>query len=223
MIEEIENNINLLTKGWTERVEYGKPVKYHRGQCNKTEPCECPLVSEKRVKSVPHPGLLEQLRKFQQWGDKGAEPRAERTAPNKPGSRPNADAGFFALDEITVEAYSFYDRIASEAGRDRTLGLQNVDVVLNGLPYQLGQIQGDYPHLVRDALAATRRWVNTAERTLGLKTSEVTFKNTSCGECSGPLVVGRDLHRTDVRCVDCGNRYRMNDWMKLYEGGHRAP
>lgn len=217
MIAEITENIKLLTTEQVEHVDYVKPVAYHRGHCNKTEPCECPVVREARSKTIRNPGLLQQLKEYPNWGDRGAEPKAERPSPNKPGSRPNTNPGFFALDEISVETTRFYDRIAREAGRDPTLGLLPLEQILHALPYQFMQIEDDYPHLVREGLAATRRWVNLAQRTLGLLTSEVAFSDTCCGECGGALVVGRDTQRTDVRCIACGNRYKMEDWMRLYE------
>lgn len=217
MISEITENVNLLINVQSERIEYVKPVTYHRGHCNKTEPCDCPVVKEQRSKTLRNPGLLQQLRDYPNWGDTGAEPKAERPSPNKPGSKPNTNPGFLALDEITVETNTFYDRIAREAGRDPTLGLQPIEHVLSALPYQFSQIEADYPHLVRDGLAATRRWVAIAQRTLGLLTSEATFTDTCCGECGGALAVGRDTQRTDVRCTACGNRYRMQDWVRLYE------
>ncbi|MGW0682898.1 hypothetical protein ACWD2L_05990 [Streptomyces sp. NPDC002754] len=222
MIDEIKENVSLLTTVQIEQVEYVKLVPYHRGHCNKTEPCNCPVVRERRSKTLRNPGLLQQLKDYPSWGDRGAEPKAERPSPNKPVSRPNTNAGFLALDEITVETYMFYDRIAREAGRDPTLGLQAVEHVLTTLPYQFMQIQDDYPRLVEEGLAATRRWITIAQRTLGQLTSEGTFKDTSCGNCGGTLAIGRDTQRTDVRCVDCGLRYRMDDWMGLYEQGQAS-
>lgn len=217
MIEEIRENVSLLTTVQTERVEYVKPVTHHRGHCNKTEPRDCPVVRENRSKTVRNPGLLQQLKEYQSWGDCGAEPQGERPSPNKPGSRPNTRAGFFTLDAITVEAYMFYDRIAREAGRDPGLGLQPVEQVLTALPYQFQQIQDAYPHLVEEGLTATKRWATMAQRTLGQLTSEAPFQDTSCGECGGALVVGRDVHKTGVRCTSCRLRYKMQDWMDLLQ------
>lgn len=230
-IARIEENIKQLTTGWQEKIEYDKPVKYHQGGCADGTGCACPVVNEKRSKYIRHKPLLEQLREYARHVDLGAEPQAERGSPNKSGSKPPASmAGFHALDEIHIEAYSLTDRVMRESGRSKTFGVdyKKLAAMLDQLPYQCRQIVTDYPHLVGDILAATGKWVDMAKRVLGFKTSEVMFRDTVCGECGGALLVGRDPNKTDVRCggtpstPSCGTKYPMSQWLELYEKGRRA-
>lgn len=230
-IKRIEENIRLLTSGWGDRVEYNLPVVYHRAHCEvavtKNGACECPAINEKRSKWVTSPGLLDQLQEYAKHADLGAEPRAERGTPGKAKSRPPTSmAGFFLLDEIIAEAYTLVDRVMREAGR--TAEIMPIRGVLNQLPYQCRQIIDDYPHLVNEIWSATAKWVEKAQRVLGIRTSEGTFADTVCGDCGGALAIGRDLTRTDVRCIGtpaaraCGKRYGLRDWMSLYEKGKSA-
>lgn len=212
-IKKIEENVDLLTKGWREKVEYTKPVDYG----------DQGIIKEWRVKHVWRPGLIEQLQEYAKFADTGAEPKAERGVPGKQKSRPPANmAGFHLLDEITVEAYTLADRISQEGGRSSSISTWALRDVLNTLPYQCRQIgEGD---LADDIAHSVHTWVDKAQRVLGLKTSESMFADTVCGDCGGGLAVGRDPRRTDVRCCGtpsappCGKRYGPADWLKLYEG-----
>lgn len=229
-IKKVEADIKLLNQGWRDKVEYMLPVVYHRPHCESTgngNACECPIVNEKRSKHVTSPGLLQQLEEYGKHVDLGAEPKAERGSPGKSKSRPPGDMnGFHTLDEIIAEAYTITDRIMREAGRSAEV--MPIREVLNQLPYQCRQIVDDYPHLVEDIAHATGRWVDKAQRALGIKTTETVFANTVCGDCGGALAVGRDLRRTDVRCVGtpaakaCGRRYPMSEWVGLYEKGRKS-
>lgn len=211
-IKRMEEDVDLLTKGWREKVEYYKPVDYG----------DQGVIKEKRVKNVWRPALIEQLGEYAKHADTGAEPKAERGVPGKSKSRPPANmAGFHALDEITVEVTNLVDRIVREAGRSPNISTWALRDALNTLPYQCRQIIDSHPALVDDIAHAVHTWVDRAQRTLGLKTSTSMFADTVCEDCSGALTVGRDPMRTEVRCAGtpsappCGRRYTRDDWMRL--------
>jgi len=213
-IKKIEENIDLLIKGWREKVEYYKPVDYG----------DQGIIKEKRVKHVRRPGLIEQLAQYAKHADTGAEPKSERGVPGKQKSRPPANmAGFHLLDEITVEANTLIDRVVREAGRSADIGTLPLRDTLATLPYQCRQIIDSHPPLVDDIAHAVHTWVDRAQRVLGLKTSEAMFADTVC-DCGGALAVGRDVMRTDVRCAgspsapSCGKRYGPADWLRLAQG-----
>lgn len=227
-IEKIRDNCALLTHGWQEKIEYKVPVTYHTTGCEQNVGCTCPVTNEARARTVKHPGLLNQLEEFQQHRDSDRGPRAERGAPHAGGSRPPGElGGFLTLDEIVAEVYTVVDRVLDEGGRDRSYAACSIRDVLNGLAYQMEQIERDRPDLVHDIIRATDRWVAKAKASLRLTVASATLADTVCGNCGGGLVVAWD-NSTDVACAGtpaappCGETYPMSEWLSLYERGRRA-
>lgn len=231
--ERIATNADLLTSGWSERVEYFVEVATHA--CGRTAPlstahCDCPTEKEKRSRGLRRPGLLEQLGDLKKHKDTDREPKAERGAPRvKTAGRPPGDlAGFFALDEITADVYATTDRVYEEAGRDRSYtATLPVREVLNGLAYQCGRFADERPDLVHELAKATDKWVRTAKQALRLTVSDAIFGDTLCGNCEvGGLAISWD-NSSDVRCIGtpgqppCGHSYPMSEWVSLYEKGRR--
>jgi hypothetical protein len=231
LVERVQENCDLLTKGWRERVEYTEPVKYHDQGCafsGTPAPCECRVENEKRVRHVQQQGLLNQLRLYTKSKDTDRNPKSARAAPRvkTPKMHPELN-GFFTLDEITCDAYMVIDRVMDEGGRDRNLVSNELTFVLSRLPYQMHEIVRDHPDLVRDMMKATDRWVAKARATLNLTVSDAMFADTVCGNCGGGLAVAWD-GSSDVRCVGspseppCGETYPMSEWVALYEKGRKG-
>jgi hypothetical protein len=188
------------------------------------------VANENRTKTVRQPGLLVQLKEFQQHKDTDRERKAERGAPRvKTAGKPPGDlAGFFTLAEITCEAYTFIDRILTEAVRDRSVAALPIKDTLRGLPYQVSQFADTHPDLAHECAKATRRWLDKARRTLKLVTGDAMFAETVCGNCGvGALAIAAD-NSSEVRCVGtpaeppCGETYGMGDWVGLYEQGRAS-
>jgi hypothetical protein len=223
LLELLDVNCKALYSGWREKVDYKVPVTYHSDDCTRPPRCECPVVEEKRTREVQRPGLLDQLREFQQNKDVDRNPKAERAAPRvkKPKLHPELN-GFLTLDEITCEAYMMLDRIFEEVGRDRTWLSQSVKGIMMGLVYQVSQFAGQRPDLARQVLNATTRWVYAARRTLNVTVSDAMLEGVVCGNCGGGLTVAWD-NSSEVRCIGkpdeppCGHTYPKEEWVSLYE------
>lgn len=219
LLRRVRHNCRQLARGWEERVEYSIPVQYGDE-----------VKHEKRVRNISRPGLLEQLRKYQQNKDVDRNPKAARGAPRvkTPKMHPEL-AGAFTLDEITADAYTTLDRIFEEGERDRTVLAQPLqEVLLNVVPGQMSMLMaGGRPDLVREAAKATDKWVAKAKATLKMTVSDAMFADTVCGNCGGGLSVPWD-NVGEVRCigtpssVPCGDTYPMSEWVTLYEKGRRA-
>lgn len=228
--ERIRANVDLLVSGWRERVDYVVPVTYHRNTCHRKrygDECECPKANEKRTRYLARPGLLEQLKEFQQNKDVNRDPKSERNPPRvkKPKMMPELN-GFLALDEIVCDVFMTSDRIMEETGRDRTLASQPVDQVLTSMLYQTLHFGESRPDQARVLALATDKWVASAKRALNVSVSDAQFGDTVCGNCGGGLKIAWD-NSSDVRCVGtpaeppCGETYPMSEWVSLYEKGRR--
>lgn len=226
--DRVSHNVDLLVSGWRERVDYTVPVYYHRKDCTAYENCGCPVVNEKRTRTIRRPGLLEQLREFQANKDVNRDPKAERNPPRvkKPKMMPELN-GFLTLDEITCDIYMTVDRVYEEAGRDRTLASGRIHDVLQGLSYQIGMFAESRPDCARIIAKATDKWVSQAKRVLNITVSDARLGDVVCGNCGGGLTIAWD-NNSDVRCIGtpeeppCGHTYPMSEWMKLYEESKRA-
>jgi len=227
ILEKLQGNCKLLNAGWSDRIEYTVPVKYHQADCDRRVACTtCPVVDEKRSRYVNRPGLLEQLREFQQSKDVDRNPKAARGAPRvkKPKMHPEL-AGFLVLDEITCEANTVLDRIFEEAGSDRTWLAIPISSILTGLDYQVKQFVDERPDLARQVLKLTDKWVRQARAALKLSVSDAMFGDTVC-PCGGGLSIPWD-NSGAVKCIGspsaapCGTEYGMDSWVELYEKGKR--
>ena len=230
LLHQIRQDCNLLAEGYDEKVEYKVPVAYHRDVCPirakaKTS-CECPVVNEDRVRWVKRPGLLGQLKNFQQNKDVDRNPKAARGAPRvkKPKMHPEL-AGFFTLDEICAEAYTVMDKVLEEGGRDRSWAAQNVVLAIAGLPGQLVHFAERRPDLIATTAAATGGWRRKAEGALRLAVSDSIFEGTVCGNCGGALSVPWSVDGdSEVRCIGtgveppCGETYPVSEWVRLAKG-----
>lgn len=229
LLDRLERNCQALGDGYKERVEYKIPVKYHDKATCTGGTCECPVKEESRTRMAKRPGLLEQLREYQQNRDTDRNPKAARGAPRvkKPKLHPEL-GGFLALDEITCDANMLLDRIFEEAGRDRTWLVERGGIasVMNGLPYQVQQFVEARPDLARDVLKATDKWIRQAKAALRVSVADAMFEGYVCENCGGALSVAWD-NSTDVRCAGspetppCGHTYPMSEWVQLYERGKR--
>jgi hypothetical protein len=214
-MERVQENVDLLTEGWDEKVEYSVVVLL-KGK----------HVEEKRARRVKQKGLLAQLREFAENKDTDRSRKAERGSPRvkQPGRPPGDMQGMFTLDEITCDAYMFIDRLYEEAERDRLGAAMNgIHMVLRGLPFQVSQFADARPDLARAAVKKTEEWVDKARRALRLVTGDVMFGDTVCGNCGGGLAIAVD-NSSDVRCVGhptappCGETYPRDRWLELYTG-----
>jgi hypothetical protein len=232
ILERLRENCKILAEGYEERVEYRVKVAYHRGECKyhgkSTQPkddCECPVVDEGRTRLIRRPGLLFQLKEFQQHKDVDRNPKAARGAPRvkTPKCHPELN-GFFALDEITGDVYMTVDRALEEAGRDRSWATESVGIVVNNLPGQVAHFVETRPDVARHLARRSARWVETARRALKITVGDAVFEGTVCGNCGGGLATPWDASG-DVRCVGtptdppCGETYPMSEWINLYERG----
>lgn len=226
--ERSRENVDLLIAGWQERIQFKVPVAYHRAHCDRdvlSSECDCPVVHEKRTRTLKRAGLIEQLREFQQNKDVNREPKSERNPPRvkKPKLMPELN-GFLVLDEIVCDVFMTCDRIMEEVGRDRTIASQPVEQVLSSMVYQLPHFAESRPDQARLFAQATGKWVAAAKRALNVTVSDAQFGDTVCGNCGGGLAVAWD-NNSDVRCVGtpqeppCGETYPMSEWVALYEKG----
>lgn len=229
LLDRIEENCNLLISGWDEYVPYKVKEQEHEGVECFGKKCDCPERLKSRSRRVRRPGLLEQLRQYQQHKDADLNPKAARGAPRvkTPKTHPEL-AGYLTLDEITCDANARLDRIFEEAGRDRLYFVdRNFNSVISGLPYQVRQFIDARPDLARDVLRLTDKWVRQAKATLKMTVSDAMFSGMVCGNCEvGALAVSWD-NSSDVRCAGtpaeppCGHTYPMSEWVALYERGKR--
>ena len=228
LVQKIEENCELLTKGWSEKVDYSVPVVYHRVGCRRSGVCQdCEVKTERRSKQVSHPGLLKQLKEYQKSCDTNRNPQAARGAPRVKTPKMHPELrGFFTLDEITCDAYSTLDRVYEEGGRDRGELALPIRNVFEGLTYQVAQFAEERPDLARQVMKATDKWVAQARQALNHSVSDAMFADTVCGNCGGGLTVAWD-NSSDVKCVGtpsaapCGETYPMSEWLNLYEKGRK--
>lgn len=227
IIKRIDDNCKLLASGYSERVEYKASLVYHRAICSKGTDCDCPRVIEDRVRRINRPSLIAQLKEWQQNCDVDRNPKAARGAPRVKTPRMHPELrGFFTLDEITCEAYTLFDRILEEGGRDRSFASAPIEYVINGMAYQMTHIIESHPDLAQQLLKSTGKWVAQAKAALNQTVSDAMLGETVCGNCGGGLSVAWD-NSSDVRCVGspseppCGETYPMSEWVTLYERGKR--
>jgi hypothetical protein len=238
VIRRIGDNAKILYDGYYENVEYAVDVAYHRAECvhhgKSALPrgdCECPVVTEQRVRKIKRRGLLAQLREFNQNKDTDRNPKAERGAPRvKVAGRPPGDmGGFFALDEIMCDIPYVVDRVLEEVGRDRTWAAAPVGEILMGLASQCHHFAEARPDQLREVDKAAARWVATARSTLKITVGDAIFDKIVCGNCGGGLATPwGNRGESDVVCVGtpgdppCGHAYPMSEWVKLYEDQKRG-
>lgn len=234
-VETVMANCKLLVSGYRERIEYQEPVKYHSPDCvratMKVAECDCRVEMETRARHVQRRGLLDQLDDFTKNRDCDLSPKAARGAPRVKKAKLNPELnGYLTLDEITCDVYMSLDRIFEEAERDRTYLSQPVRVILPGLANQVRyMIDAGRPDLARQVSKLTRKWVDSAKRTLNHTVSDAMFGDVVCGNCGGGLVgPGRvEGEGAIVRCAGspaeapCGQEYPASEWLELYEKGRR--
>lgn len=229
IIKALRSNCERLTAGYEEKVDYKVKVAYHGATCRyhgrTNQPrlsCDCRTEEEARVRTIRRPGLLLQLRDYQKSKDTDRNPKAERAAPRvkTPKSHPEL-AGFFTLDEITVDVYTTVDRALEQAGRDRGWASDNILAVIGGLASQVGYFVDTHREVAQGILAASYKWVNQAERTLNITVADAQFADTVCGNCNGGLAIAWD-NSGEVRCLGtlttppCGATYGPGDWLELF-------
>ncbi|MFD4474666.1 hypothetical protein ACFWPU_00915 [Streptomyces sp. NPDC058471] len=226
-LKRIADNCVLMHNGWNDRVEYEQAIKYHTTECDTLGGCDCPTKNEKRAREVKRPGLLEQLKEYQQNKDVNRNPKAARGAPKikTPKMHPELN-GYLTLDEITCDAYMTLDRVLEEAGRDRLWLAQSLKGVFQGLHYQVAQFSETHPDLVHEVDKALNRWINQAKTTLHMTVADAMFANMVCENCNGALAIAWD-NSTDIRCIGspsdppCGHTYPRSEWITLYEKGKK--
>ena len=230
LLRQLEEDCNILGRGYDEKVEYRVPVAYHRDTCpirhKAKTTCECPVVNEARVRWMKRPGLLGQLKAFQENKDVDRNPKAARGAPRvkKPKMHPEL-AGLFALDEICADAYTVMDKILEEGGRDRSWVSQPVALAIEGLPGQVVHFAERRPDLVASAASAASAWRRKAEGVLRIAVSDSIFEGRVCGNCGGGLAVPSAIDgESEVRCIGtgveppCGVTYPVSEWVRLAKG-----
>lgn len=234
IVNRVGDNCQLLYDGYSERVEYTVPVKYHLAHCpGKRDgiPCECPVADERRVRQVRRPGLLRQLRDFAANKDTDRNPKAERGAPRVkvPGRPPGDMGGFFTLDEIECDIPRVVDKALEDSGRDRTWACSPVSSILIGLSGQVGyMLKSGHPDIARDLDKAAQRWVKMARDALRITVGDAMFSTVVCGNCGGGLSTPwGNTGDSDVRCIGslsagpCGETYPVTEWLRLYEDHKR--
>ncbi|MGW2206772.1 DUF7341 domain-containing protein [Streptomyces sp. NPDC001774] len=205
-LRDIENNIADLTKAKTEKIEYKVRIN---GEY------------EDRANTIPTASLYAQLKNFAQHAPN--TPKAERTPPNKPSSRPPGNmAGFLLLDEIASEAAYWTDRALIESGRDRENALNPMPNLLHVLTRELRHIEDAHPDVIDQVTTVTRGWVKRARHLLGHEQPQTMLTDHVCGECGGGLIVATDAS-TAVRCIgtpdtpSCGTTYTQDMWLQLLD------
>ncbi|MFD8117065.1 hypothetical protein [Streptomyces microflavus] len=219
LCEEISDLVKQLNRGWREKVHY---------RINITLKNEMGVTTEERAKTVAHPGLLAQLKEFEQNGDNGPRDGAERSAPNKPGSRPPGNMrGFHLLDEISVEVIRFTEDCYLNLSGPAENALCSVDELLDQLQRMAFNYADTQPEMVEEIRVRLRKWVRTCRLALSHDLRETMLADTVCGECGGALAVGKG-EVTDVRCIgtpeapSCGLRYKREDWLALLEAQNES-
>lgn len=210
-LETLRANTEQLCSGWSEKIEYS--IMMNR-------------QIERRARTIRHPSLIHDLRKHIGVPRKGV--KCERSAPNKPGSRPPGDmSALYLLDEITVEAEYLRTRIRQENGLGHPETTPEVVELLAGLVEPLAWLEAAHPDLLRMAAGNSTGWVRRARLLLGYDQPRATLRDTVCGDCGGQLVVAADAS-SDVLCVGdslkpaCGRVYQQGQWLSLARQNFRG-
>jgi hypothetical protein len=206
--------VTKLVEGWSERIEYVIPITMHTPFCLEErellpEPvlkhrlCSCPQTAERRREARWQPSLLYQLC----GATAGSTGEAyERVTTSVVDPRLPLDLDPLDLVEgIKVNAYS----MAQQLGGAPSLG-SRIDVVLRSLVSLVAV--SEYEDKRYECVKMLRQMVRKARLILGYEEREKPLRDTSCGPCGGPLVVG-----ADVRCLDCGHKYRRWEWIALLD------
>lgn len=203
-VEVIEECIAQLCTSWTERIEYG--VRIDGGE------------TERRVAPIRQMSLLFQLRRVSLDGE-AAGTKCERSAPNKPASRPPGSMrGLELIDRITEEAYYCYDLILAHQGRGMAEPM-SIKQILGSIIEALPTLETQ-PHIVREIRTYAQQWVLSARILLGYDKRKVLLPEAACGECGGVMSVAEDAS-SSVACVDrsCGKEYPHTQWISLLNKG----
>jgi hypothetical protein len=203
-LETIRAGAEQLCNGWSEKIEYSIMVNRQ---------------IERRAKTIRHPSLIHDLRRHVGVPRQGE--KCERTAPNKPGSRPPGDmSALYLLDEITVEAEYLRTRIRQENGLGDTADTPKIEDLLTGLVESLAFMEAGHPDLLGFAAALSSGWVRRARLLLGYDKPRATLRDAVCPDCGGQLAVAADAS-SDVLCVGdgvnppCGRVYGQAQWIAL--------
>lgn len=203
--EAIQQTVTELTSWWSERVEYKVIVS---GE------------TETRIKSVRQAALLDQLQRVSLDGVAPGD-KCERSAPNKPASRPPGSMrGLELIDQIGEDARYCYNLLLSHMGREELLHRMSVVNVLRNIVAALPSVEHTQPSMLREIRGFTDRWRNDARLLLGYERPTKMLADTVCGECGGALAVAGDAS-TAVRCTGtptaqpCGRTYPHSEWLAL--------
>lgn len=204
--EFIEQTIGELCSGWYDKIEYGVKVGDD---------------TEKRAKRVRHPALLAQLARVSTGGAATGD-KCERTAPNKPASRPPGDMrGVELLDQIHQESLYCYNLILAHEGREPMIVSTGTVAILRNIVAGLESVEHQ-PKITREIAGCALRWRTTARTILGYEKPLKMLDSVTCGDCGGALGV-TDGETITVWCVGtphaapCGKTYPQNSWLGLLE------
>lgn len=198
--EAIEAYIAEFCAGWREKVEFGVKIG---GDI------------EKRAERVHIPSLLSQLDRVALDGAAPGD-KCERTAPNKPASRPPGSMrGIELLDRIHEEAQYCYNLILNHEGRESIVVRKPVVVTLRNILLSLDSIEHQ-PRIMREIADIMRRWRSEARMLLGYDRPTKMLADAACGDCGDQLAV-HDGSVLEVRCIGtgCGRSYPHTQWLEL--------
>ena len=206
----LETLIRHCTRGWQERIEYGKVVEV-----------DGKSVIEQRVERVYQQSLCLQLRnarfarrvKAKDIG--GATGKASRKPP-APGNLEEPDEILYRMAVVARDA------VASATGRNESVPYADDAALwvasLTQYAHELNRSQ------LSDVTYKLGRVVRSARIHLGYESDEIQFADTVCGNCGGALSAER-VAPTEVRCAGsplkppCGKVYGWESWSELLAAG----
>ncbi|MFJ9413060.1 hypothetical protein ACIRPT_02700 [Streptomyces sp. NPDC101227] len=197
-VAELARVIDVLVKGWAERIEYRIVV----GD-----------ATEKRAESRWHPPLLIELR-CAASRDVFTTGKGGGGSGGKPGSRPPGSLIFLDLIReiraVARKARADWNAAATGAGLPVAYELRSLVGLAQSMP------ESD----VRDVTWTLKRLTKTARIQLGYEIPSRTLAETVCGACGGVLKVADDAS-SDVWCSGtsetppCGQVYPKEEWVSM--------